>query len=174
MAKYGVTHSCGHEVVHQIYGPHKGRDSKVEWLSSRPCTDCWRKEQDEQRAAASAKAAEANQAKGLPALTGSAKQIAWAESIRASAIAKLGDLPALALDRLSEQAAGELRDALILLQSEITDQAEAKWWIDNRDETVVREPAYWVRRQLKDRLDVLAPTAKAEMAAHEASRQPQA
>lgn len=175
MAKYDVTHSCGHEVTHQIYGKHSGfggRESKIEWLSGQPCLECKRAAEAAERAKASAVAAEANVSAGLPALTGSDKQIAWAESIRAAAIAKLGGTPEIA-HHLSEAAKAELSDALVLIRSEITDQAAAKWWIENRDEDVVSNPARWMRDQLKSRHEALAPTAAAEIAARLAARKPQ-
>jgi len=42
MAKYDVEHSCGHTSVQQLYGPGKDRESRIEWLSGRPCVDCWK------------------------------------------------------------------------------------------------------------------------------------
>lgn len=46
MGKETITHSCGHEQVHQLYGKHSDRDRKAEWLSRQLCTDCWRQEKD--------------------------------------------------------------------------------------------------------------------------------
>lgn len=46
MAKYVVTHSCGHDQTHVMFGKLKKRDEKAEYLAEGPCTDCWKKEQD--------------------------------------------------------------------------------------------------------------------------------
>jgi hypothetical protein len=78
MAKYYITHSCGHEATHDLLDPINGRESRAAWLEKQPCMDC-------KRAAENAAAKEANA--GLPALEGNEKQIAWAESIRAKKIA---------------------------------------------------------------------------------------
>lgn len=53
MAKYNITHSCGHTQEHNLFGKHSGfggRDSKKEWLAGKPCTDCWKKEKAEEAA----------------------------------------------------------------------------------------------------------------------------
>jgi len=42
MAKYTINHSCGHSSEQQLYGPGKDRESRIDWLTGRPCTDCWR------------------------------------------------------------------------------------------------------------------------------------
>ena len=42
MAKYTITHSCGHDSEEQLYGPTRDREGRIEWLSNRPCTACWR------------------------------------------------------------------------------------------------------------------------------------
>lgn len=73
MAKYTVTHSCGHEREYQLYGKHTERDRKLEWLEAQECPAC-RKAREIERATEGVE---------LPALEGSPKQIAWAESIRA-------------------------------------------------------------------------------------------
>lgn len=78
MSWYTVTHFCGHDEDHQLYGKHSSRDRRRERMAEEPCSDC----QKAARAAHNAQCAEANVEAGLPALKGSNKQIAWAESIR--------------------------------------------------------------------------------------------
>lgn len=53
MAQYTVTHTCGHEEVHQIYGTnaHGERDHKIEWLETTLCSECWKKEREVKAAA---------------------------------------------------------------------------------------------------------------------------
>ena len=43
MAKYTVEHACGHtHEYHQLFGPLKERDRKLEWLAEQDCPDCRR------------------------------------------------------------------------------------------------------------------------------------
>lgn len=80
MAWYNVTYKCGHEGQVQLYGKTKDRERKLEWMSNNVlCDDCQKTEFARQNAAA----ANHNAAIGLPELSGSPKQIAWAESLRA-------------------------------------------------------------------------------------------
>jgi len=174
MAQYTVNHSCGHDQTHQLYGKHKDRERKIEWLQDQPCTDCWKSEQEKSRAAENAQAKVDNAAAGLPALTGSDRQIAWAESIRAKALVEIGEdakklIALLPGSGWSDVAQAEVRDALALIASEPARQTEARWWIDRRDNWTS-----YVRDQLHRRLADLCPTAQAERearrAAEEASR----
>jgi len=119
MAKYHITHSCGHTVTHNIVGTnaHGERDRREQQLTSQVCSDCYRAEQ-------TAAAVEANA--GLPALSGSEKQIAWAESIRAKAVASLEEARAqINHEHPLATRAGELIDDVLA-------QSEARYWIDNR------------------------------------------
>lgn len=52
MAKYTVTHSCGHDQDHQLFGPTKDRESRAAWLQGKVCTECWRESQKTARDAA--------------------------------------------------------------------------------------------------------------------------
>lgn len=165
MAKYTVKHSCGHAQTHQLYGRHAERERKLEWLETTLCSDCFVTERDAQHAAESATAAELNAAAGLPSLTGSEKQIAWAESIRSKFLTELDGLVAKLspAPELSEVAAGEIRDAIVLLANEPRQQSEARWWIDNRN----RSAKLWFGEQASSRIAALAPTAVAELDARE-------
>ena len=82
MAWHTIDHVCGHSQRVQIYGPTRDRDRKAEWHASRLCPDCFAVQQERERAEAGAKAAEAAKAAGLPTLTGTDKQVSWAEQIR--------------------------------------------------------------------------------------------
>lgn len=136
MAQYSVTHSCKHVEIHQLYGPHKSRDSKISWLETRLCGECYQQELQAARKTQNEQAAAANQAKGLPTLNGSEKQIAWAESIRKPVIDTLAQvelcLSAKLTSEISEIARLELRDALDLLIDEIGGETSASKWIDRR------------------------------------------
>lgn len=76
--KYEVTHSCGHTKVHDIIGKRDKREWRIGRLESEICVDCLAEEHAKENARNAQKNAEA----GLPELTGTPKQIAWAETIR--------------------------------------------------------------------------------------------
>ena len=82
MAQYYIHHTCGHEETVQIYGTnvHGERQRKAEWLESKPCRDCERKALREENLT------------GAAELTGSDKQINWANDLRAKAIAEAKQL----------------------------------------------------------------------------------
>ena len=77
--KYEIEHACGHIHTYHLYGSGKERASREQWLASQDCPDC-KRERENQRSAAAAKEA------GRPELTGSEKQVAWANTIREKAI----------------------------------------------------------------------------------------
>lgn len=139
MAKYNVDYSCGHSATLQLYGPEKDRTRKIDWLErSGLCKECFDAKREADFAARNAEAAAENAP--LPALTGSEKQIAWAESIRRDAIAgferlKLGWQPTAQaiVGLVNDPRFGEID---LLLKSEsaaLKAQTSAKWWIDNRE-----------------------------------------
>lgn len=113
MAIESITHTCGHITRENLVGPMADRARRAEWLAAQPCTECKR--------AAELDAARAQTA-DMIMLTGSEKQVAWATTIRAAAIAAVDTLLAGAALNANQQAA---IDAL-------RGQASAKFWIDNR------------------------------------------
>lgn len=138
MAWNEINYSCGHTDRIQMYGPTRDRESKKEWMERGVCPDCYRKQKEEERAKASQVAAEQAKSSGLPALVGSEKQIAWAETIRKNALAAAQNnvlsresFATLPIDKQeSSRAVFEVvRTARDCLETETS----AKWWIDNRD-----------------------------------------
>lgn len=100
MAWQNPKHTCGHHGErYQAYGPDSGRERQLAAIEAKPCPDC-------RKAAADNAAISA----GLPLLSGSPKQVAWASEIRERALRLL---------------AAERAEKLRAEQS-------AKWWIDNR------------------------------------------
>ena len=106
------------------------------------CGDCYKAELAEKRQAANAKAAKENAEMGLPSLTGSEKQIAWAEKLRNDFIAAASELEK-EYQKLFERARRELGEAaepeidkmqkiLAAFRAEYLDEASAKVWIDKR------------------------------------------
>lgn len=81
-------------------------------------------------------AAEQAKKAGLPELKGSEKQVAWAESIRKSALAapKNCVLPAEAFEAKNPDAEQRAFYAVVSsARSRLENETSAKWWIDNRD-----------------------------------------
>ena len=150
MAWYTINYKCGHTERVQLYGAHKERYAKIERMEACNCPEC------EAKAAQDRAAAD-----GLPALTGSDKQISWAADIRAR---WLTDDISKDAKRLVNALADELEtvtdnpDATKRLMSaaltslgadadwtaydpakaqdgyraRAASHATAKWWIDNR------------------------------------------
>lgn len=158
MAKYEITHTCGHGETVQIYGTntHGERERSAEWQASRLCRDCYRAQQTAQAAADAA-------AQSLPALQGSEKQIAWALTIRAKALADaqqaIDRQQAIILRRAGVESVAGL-DAgqraawdrgVALLQSGLAAlraQTDSRFWIDRRglvDDEWMREAGQLVR-----------------------------
>ncbi len=146
MSKYSITRSCGHEETIQIYGPVRDRDRKAEYEAGKMCYECYKSEQAKQRAAESVQAAESAKTLGLPQLTGSEKQIAWAESIRAKAAQSLTSVRqnlALAPDDKREAVSIAMRiiDATMA-------RTDAKDWINDANAGVAYD-RYWLSCQVK-------------------------
>jgi len=116
MAWENITHCCGHVVRHQIYGKVSERENKASWLAEKPCTECWKAEQEAKRAEENARALGQAKILELPELTGTPKQVAWATTIRAKALEGLE----------KELAKPNLAPQIVAVET------SAKWWIENR------------------------------------------
>ncbi len=142
MAKYDVTYRCGHSARVELFGAHKERESKLDWMRGTLCPECYRAQKEAERQQVNAQAATANAAAGLPALVGTEKQVAWAESIRRTALAEAAKVRAL--DRTKVAASIDPRQIEVATaylaaydgaMSTLKTESSAKWWIDNREET---------------------------------------
>lgn len=121
MAKYTVTHTCGHEREYQLYGKIRERDGKMAWLASQECPECRRKAEE----AAAKKATEGME---LPELEGSEKQVKWANTIRGQFInATRTYNETCAFGRANPRI--DVDKALSIIASVKT----ARFFIDNRD-----------------------------------------
>lgn len=77
MANYTVRHNCGHDEAINLVGKHADRERKIGWMEKQDCRACWQ--------AAQAKTAQVHAGQvGLPDLTGSERQVAWALTLRGS------------------------------------------------------------------------------------------
>lgn len=100
MAWQTPKHVCGHTGErYQAYGHHSGRERQLAAIESHPCPACRK-----------AMADEASTKQGLPLLSGSEKQVAWAAEIRERALRLM---PADRAEKLKPE-------------------TSAKWWIDQR------------------------------------------
>ncbi len=109
MAKYKVScPKCEGTRMEQLYGPMDSRKYRLEhndWT----CEAC----KAEARNNVNEEAARVNATAGMPELSGSSKQVAWAEGIRA---------------KLVQAFSGKGNQELI------KSQTSAAWWIDHRSE----------------------------------------
>ena len=126
MAQYGITRSCGHRDTVRVGGPTRQRPYLLQREEERLCRACWDERAAVERAAATAAAAAVAAAQGLPALTGSPKQIAWAESLRRELLARIATALAGAALTTEEQ------DEADRVVAKIRTQADARYWIDHR------------------------------------------
>lgn len=115
--KYMITHSCGHTEEVAIFGKNDYRQWRIRTLESEVCSECSKKQAQERMQSL-------EEEYGLPELEGSEKQIDWARRIRAAKFAEADD-----------------DYEVIEYMSKIT---RAKWWIDNRDESL-----YWLKGEIE-------------------------
>lgn len=118
MAKYTITHKCGHTEEVQLFGSNAEREKRIAYLESLDCEDC-------RRLAANAAANAAKEARCLKELSGLDKQVAWANTIRENAFK--------CLDMLQQFATNEqAKDMMASWRQKMGNQTDAKFWIDNR------------------------------------------
>jgi hypothetical protein len=119
MANYDVTYSCGHDGVIKLYGKHEDRTRKIEWMKDHQlCPKCAKKQQQVSFLGELEK-----HGLSVPELTGSEKQIAWADDIRRNALIAILKSP------LADQVASNRNNINKILATIST----AKAYIDNRD-----------------------------------------
>lgn len=154
MAHYDISHTCGHDERIELFGPTRDRESRIEWLQGRPCTECRRKEREaeaearrDREAAMIVEKLGDDAAEALNAISdasctleGSAKQVAWAEDIRAKCITEIIDrlhnLVARIPGKVTAQLSADFAVRCRAFASVIADETSAAWWIDNRDDTL--------------------------------------
>ena len=89
MANYDIKFSCGHVETRNIIGKVKDRERKIEYFKEYGlCSACWEAEKKHQFEEQNRKAAEEAKEYGLPELTGTEKQVAWANTLRQNWIAE--------------------------------------------------------------------------------------
>lgn len=132
MAKYDVTRACGHQETVALFGKEKDRQWRIENVEAmKLCYDCYQAEREKENAKAAAEAVEI----GLPELTGSEKQIGWAETIRLGAVERF-DAFLVQLKEDGERAKQDVSEQVDLareiMEHILATRTQASWWIDNR------------------------------------------
>ena len=133
---------CG-ELEYVVERNRAMADRKAAWLEKEgACCDACRKAAFAAEHAAKVAAAEADPKNAaLPALTGSPKQVAWAQALRLEAIPRIEQARDVYTARLSksslpEAVREEVADALALIAQELIERQDARDWIDGRDRMV--------------------------------------
>jgi hypothetical protein len=123
--KYLVAFSCGHEETVELFGPTKDRNRKIDYYKNYGlCSACYKAKKNSRE---ENDFAEAEKMFGtLPKLRGTAKQIAWAESLRRK-------MAVFAYKYIRDHGG---MDAMMtkFMKWMFEDEAhtDAKFWIDNR------------------------------------------
>ena len=147
MAKHTIDHACGHQSVQDITGPVRERPGRQSRMAERNCPDCRNAEQDRANQAS----AQGNDEAGLTPLTGSQKQVAWAESVRADICRRTEEWIAEMLEKAVkagtpqselEQGEARYRD----LYQKVREMNQASWWIDRRSDQVT-----WILKEIADK-----------------------
>lgn len=156
MAKYSVTHTCGHTERLAFYGSMKDRDWRLNREQGSDCQDC-------RIAQANADAAQSNLTAGLPTLVGTERQIGWAESIRGKQIKAVDAVEADLLNLAAEQVeAGRLSESDAA--SDIAKIKAAIGWLRGHDSA-----SWWIDRRVQDGRRLLNEALKATVRAEVAS-----
>ena len=146
MAKYDVNYNCGHSGRIELFGKNSERQRKIEWLSGQECPNCAAQTRAEKIERQNIAAAGANLVAGLPPLTGSEKQIAWAETIRKFRIDHIDQL--LTLSKPKAETIPQAKLAVEILEG-WRGETRAAWWIDNRDTDLRNKLACEVKAKMQ-------------------------
>ena len=130
---YSGTFSCGHEGKVNIIGKAKDREWKIERAFSNMCPDCYKKWLEEEHQRKNKEAMEEAKEMDLPELTGTEKQIAWANTLRKKFIDTVEDRIESLKTKNAPKKTKRYQETLdhILLT-----KTEAKYYIDNRYQLV--------------------------------------
>ena len=140
--KYDIQHTCGHIYTYNIYGTNvRGeRNRRRDFLASTSCTDCETKDLIE---------ALKSRFCGIPDITqGSAKQVAWAVSIRFDAANKLQDLADLINQDIAPTNPKMAEIGLEIIKETLWNTS-FQFWIDNRGEAFDKN---WINKKAQQRL----------------------
>lgn len=144
MAWYYGTHSCGHEGRVNIIGPHKDRQWKVERHFSRNCESCCQEYLEKRHEEENLKALEAAKEMELPDLTGTDKQITWANTLRQKLMEafeqiteeEITSISKSRLERDKDLKGITLDDMRVVKNYILENKTNATYYINNRFHTV--------------------------------------
>ena len=124
--KYDITYSCGHKGTVYICGKSDRRERKLKYFQEYVlCPECYKKEKETEFLEKKSKYS------ALPELTGTPKQIAWAEKIRIKAIDRF---------KLDEFAQSSKKITALnekIEKAKLSPNAETsygKWWIKDNSQ----------------------------------------
>lgn len=121
--------TCGEEFEYRAFKTNS-RDARdfEKWAAEHldECPECRQKRIEREREEAALEAAEAAKANGWPELTGSEKQVSWANRIRDERINEL--------IKKNAEVKGKKHDRISAAIQILLNNTRASWWIDNRDE----------------------------------------
>lgn len=121
MAKYDVTHKCGHKREVQQFGKETDRTRKREWMATQLCPNC---QKDKDLEDARVFAFEQH----LPAfVSGSEAQQNWAQRIRHTFL--VDAMSYIDREKPDEMTKTYFNKALELVRT----QQDSRWWIDKKD-----------------------------------------
>ncbi len=146
MAWYYGTYSCGHEGRVNVIGKVKDRQWKIDRHFEGVCPECWETEKQKRFDEANAKAAAEAAEYGLPELTGTEKQAAWANTLRQNWI-EIANNHIESTKRTIERFRENRPDAIDAAEAELQllesaveyilkSNTAARYWIDNRGDNV--------------------------------------
>lgn len=128
MAWYTINHCCGHTSEVQLYGPGKNREWRISQMEQELCPEC----QAAEYARKSAEAAEKAKEMELPQLTGSKKQIAWAETIRMDFVKEYEEEHVNDIINVNVAPRKWENHSVSEYVEDVLKQTSAEWWIDKR------------------------------------------
>lgn len=173
MAKYEITFSCGHTETIQLVGKISERERKIEYFKNHGlCSECLEAERKRQFEEQNRKAAEEAKELGLPELTGTEKQVAWANTLRKQWIEKVeSEIRTWITD--DESRDEEVRKALKrFVEEHLIKKIDARWWIDNRNTSIYRFLEEAEKKYLETPQEVQIPKEIEEQAIEEMTIRP--
>lgn len=138
--QYDVDFHCGHTATVNLVGPHKDRERRIEYYEqSGVCPDCYKKQKDAERKREYDRIRAIEKDYETPDLSGSDKQVAWANKIRFGFIEDFQRV----IDRSNniklslrpdqiEKFEKEFEGLLQSFSRIINGETGARYWIDNR------------------------------------------
>lgn len=172
MAWYDGTYSCGHEGTVSITGPSKDRQRKADYRFSGLCPECYKKQLEKEKEEKNVEAARKSEEMDLPELSGTEKQVAWANTLRVKQLEKLNErfekIEAVLKEKGIDVVPGEnikMGEVAEALEYFIHSHTDAKYWIESRDRSItLRNVMDEFKKHMEEEvhMDAMEETAKEE------------